>query len=97
MAVCFLLPELAVLSALVFHKPGLRLPLFTRGPMGGARCPRLGDPSMAPRCGVDTLPKPPSPWAVLRSPRNVFARLRKCRVTHSPDLGIEALGAGLVV
>ena len=28
-------------------------------------------------------------------PRNVFARLGKCRETHRPDSGIEALGAGL--
>ena len=30
-------------------------------------------------------------------PRNVFVRLGKCRETHHPDLGIEALGAGLEV
>ena len=31
-AVCFLLPELAVLSDSVFRKPGLCLPLFAGGP-----------------------------------------------------------------
>ena len=42
-AVCFLLPELALLPASVFCKLGAGLPLFARGPL---EVP--GDPSMAP-------------------------------------------------
>ena len=33
MAVCFLLPELGLLPASVFHKLGASLPLFPRGPL----------------------------------------------------------------
>ena len=33
----------------------------------------------------DTLPQPDSSCAVVEWPRNMFARLGKCRETHCPD------------
>ena len=93
MAVCFLLPELALLPAPALGVPGAGLPPLTRGPWEV-----LGTFSqLTPAwhlAASDALLQPPSLGAGLRLPRNVFARLAECRQTPGPDSGIEALGSG---
>ena len=64
MAVCFLLPELALLPASVFHKLGADLPFFARGPLEVPGVLGYVTPAWHP-APSDTLLQPPSSWAVL--------------------------------
>ena len=64
------------------------------GPIGCARCPRLGDPSMT-LSPLRRTPEASFSWEALLQPRNVSAMLGKCSETHSPDSAIEALRASL--
>ena len=64
MAVCFLLPELALLPASVFRKLGARPPLFTEVPLEVPGALGHVTPEWHP-APSGTLPQPPSPWTVL--------------------------------
>ena len=65
MAVCFLLPELTLLPASVFRKLGAGPPPFAGVPLEVPGALGRVTPAWHP-APSDTLPKAPSPWAVLR-------------------------------
>ena len=64
MAVCFLLPELALLSASVFRKLGAGPPFFAGVPLEVPGALGRVTPAWHP-APSDTLPQPLSPWAAL--------------------------------